>query len=472
MRIALVNLCRDNAGLLPTGLLCLRSYLLSKLPGHTVDFADAAVEDPFAKIVAGRYDIVGISSMTPQYEDATILAKNIRAVLPETVIVLGGTHITKLPQSFRHCFDVGILGDGEAGLVELVELIGELPAYWRQALKGLRGCVYMEESGPALSPPRQPLDLKNYPPLDYSILHPSYWRRRAMPNFADFGVEATLMTSRGCPYKCVFCASGNLWSKLRFFSEEWVIGEMQALIARGVTHLSIFDDVFAVNKSRLERIGNLMWHYGITDKLTLYCNCKADAFDQEIIDLLKKMNCRHIFFGFESGSERNLQYLKAGKVHVTDNMRAVELAASRGMLATGNVILGSPGETREEMQQTIDFIHWFRRHGGNRMLASVMTPFPGTPLWERAKTMGRVKDEMDFSTLGMNSVEDYEGGFVVDTMSREEFTEIFHRVLAAIHPFKRRKAIQFLTNAPAETLRFAAHAPWRLIRRLFDPSMT
>src|SRR5579862_4413515 len=126
MKIALVSV-RKFDPCFPISLLCLHAYLKQRQPHHTIEIVDAAFEDPLNRILKGRYDLIGIGAMTGDYETATRLAKAIREQRP-VPIILGGTHISKLPESFRDCFDVGVMGEGEEPLCELVSLYEKMTA--------------------------------------------------------------------------------------------------------------------------------------------------------------------------------------------------------------------------------------------------------------------------------------------------------------------------------------------------------
>ena len=465
MKIALVSV-RSFDPCFPTGLLCLHAYLKANNPDHQIDIIEAAFENPLQRIQEGSYDLVGISAMTSDYETATVLAQGIRASLT-IPIVIGGVHISKLPESFRDCFDVGVIGEGEEPLCELIALYEKTAKPIPEQFQAIAGLIFRDGKD-LRQTPCKPLDLSNYPHLDYSAIHPSYFDKKASATFARFGIESYLLTSRGCPFKCVFCASSHFWGKVRYFPVNWVLGEIKALAARGVSLLNIGDDLFACNKKRLKAIADLIRADNLHQKIIFSCCGNTGVFDEETCVLLKSMNVKPIFFGFESGDELTLKYLKCDKNTIAENKQALLLCERFGFYSWGAVIIGSPGETLEQMENTIRFIDLAKKHGATRIGVAIMLPLPGTPVWETALKMGRVSLNMNFNALIWGSKE-YNDGLMVEEALRPEFIKLRDRAIRRIHSFKWRKARLFFQASPWDTLMFAMRAPKGILLRMFRP---
>lgn len=462
MRIALVTVCQCEIGRMPIGILCLHAWIRHHLPQHEIHIVDAGFVNPLDVILNEDWDLVGISSMTPEYETATDLAKKLKKQKPKLPIIIGGQHITALPKSLRNCFDLGIMGEGEATFAEIIESgIGNLSQ--------IKGIVWHGPDGVVVNPGREPISLEGYPHLHYDAIDQRYFESHAIPLFARFGVEGVVMSSRGCPYRCRFCASGHFHRSIRFFPVDWVIEEIQNLAAKGVRFIEFFDDVFAVNFPRVKHIAEEIRRLRLHETIEFYANGKADILDDKMCQILRSMNLNTLFFGLESGSERVLNYLKCAKVTMQDNRRSVMMALEHGFRVFGNVIIGSPPETVDDIRQTVNFINWCWRMGAARITASVLTPYPGTPIWDEAVSMGRVSDNMDFSLLMVDIQKQGLGGFV-SKLSPDVFIAEAKKVLAAIHKFKWRKFWEFMMNDPKATIVFMLHAPWSLFRRMFVPT--
>ncbi len=445
MKIALVSLSKCDWGRLPIGLLCIQAYLRKHSLQHEVLIIDGGFQEPLKEIIRGGFDLVGISSMTSEYETATQLGKVLRVKEPKLKIILGGTHISTLPSSFRpEAFDSMVIGEGEAALVSLIS--GQLVTS------------------------NMLVSLDDFPHLDYSSLSPAYFKRQPMANFSAFGIESSLMTSRGCPFSCVFCSSGNQSENVRYFSVDWVLKEIEILYNKGVRYISIFDEVFALSLKRVSSIASEIIKRGLHKKITFYCNARADLITPELLSILREMGCRNIFFGFESGSQEVLNYLKCGKVLVEDNKKAILLCNKAGIRVLGNCIIGSPVEHLSDFKETQAFIEWAYKHKVNRMMISVLQLLPGTPVWKYAKIRGVVSDKMDFNKLSIHTPNAHRMGYV-SMFSSDYFSILHDRAMSSIHKFKWRKLRAFLRNSPFDTIRFALSSPFYYIKRMFNSTL-
>jgi radical SAM superfamily enzyme YgiQ (UPF0313 family) len=467
MKIALVSV-RPVDPCFPISLLCLQAYLKRYVPGVTIDIIDAAFEKPLDRIIGGNYDLIGISAMSAEYESAALLAKNIRLCETKPLIVVGGVHITKLPESFRDCFDLGIMGEGEEPLSKLIVLLETNPHPSPDDLLKIPGLLFRDGTKLRWTPPKQ-LMLESFPPLDYSTINPAYFARHASATFARFGREAYVFTSRGCPFKCVFCASSHFWNGVRYFSAEWVVNEIKSLSKMGVTMITLGDDLFSCHKKRMRQIADRIQAEGLNRSIEFAVNGQAGIFDEEICEILKPMNTGPIFFGFESGDEKTLNYLKCGKTTVEGNRKVVELCRRFGFKCWGSFIIGSPGETLEQMENTIRFIDWAKQRGVWRLLVAVLHPFPGTPVWDIALKMGRVAPDMDFDKMKLNSRESIEG-MLVDDKIKPQFIRLRDRAYAHLHWFKWKKAFMLFRNNPIDALLLAFRLSPFLYKRLLTPS--
>jgi anaerobic magnesium-protoporphyrin IX monomethyl ester cyclase len=470
MKIALLGTRKETDSCFPIGLLSLAAFLKKFQPHHQIDIIEAAFEDPIKKAIEGQYDLVGITAMTPHYETATQYAKSIKATV-NVPIILGGVHISKLPESLRDCFDVGVIGEGEQTFCELVALFERNPNAGPADLANIQGLVYREGNVLRQTPPSPIVDLKDYPHLDYSLVHPSYFETRAAATYVRFGVESYLMTSRGCPFKCVFCASSHFWNRVRYFEPEWVIEEIKSLAARGSSLITIADDLFACNKKRIKIISDLICAEKLQHKLVFACSGKTGVTDDDICQILRQMNVQIVFFGFESGNPRTLHYLKCGTGTMKANYEAVKLCRRHGLQVWGNVIIGSPGESIEEMEDSIRFIQWVKKNGGQRMCVAILIPFPGTPVWDEAVKKGIVGVDMNFDRLAVDAQEIVDG-MMVDKKIKTEFIKLRNRAYKEAHSFKWQKAFRLLRNNPVQFIKMAfdISVSWKIARRLLQPT--
>lgn len=373
MKVALVSLHR-NINSWPQGLLALASYVRANSQ-HNVEIIDANwhwdISKPDWHFPKQQFDYIGISALTPDYPEACRLARLLRITHSKSKLIIGGVHITTLPESMKPCFDMMVQGPGEGPLLNI-----------------LNGSNNYE------------FDVNTYPDFDYGLLDNRYWKTRWLNLWEEKGVAGVLMTSLGCPYRCVFCSGARYWKKVHFYPVDWVVRQIKAQAALGVTHMEFWDDLFAANKKRLRAIVEALEAEGLT-YIKYRAQLKTNHLDDETCELLRRMNFLIANFGFESANQRVLSYLKAGSAKVADHYRAVELCRKHDIRPVGSFIFGSPGEIWREQLDTVKFAWWAARKGADSLWYMPLTPYPGTPVWQDALEAGTVSNDMDFSKLTM-----------------------------------------------------------------------
>lgn len=465
MKIALVSTSNNFAENVPIGLLSVASFLKQRHPHHEVTIVDINFEDPLKTIVSSNYDLIGIGCMTSEYEYATTLAQNIKKS-SNIPIVVGGVHISTLPESLRGCFDVGVIGEGELTFCELINAYDTDRSLSHENIKSINGLVYRSGGVLIKTPMRNLLDpLDISPKLDYSLVSKKYFKLKPLIIWGELGREAVVLTSRGCPYKCVFCSTTQFWSKIRYFSVDRVIEEIKDLVNNyNVKYVQIGDDLFTVNKRRLKEFANAFQEQSLHKKVKLLCQSRANIIDDEICEILKSMNVEVVGFGFESGNDRVLRYLKCGSVTVQQNKDAILTCVRHGLLPSGGVMFGNPAETVSEMEDTIEFIKYAKDNGIYAILCFVTTAYPSTQIWEIAKARGSVSDNMNFNMLlqlGVNNPP-----VLDESIDVKEFKRIFKKAAKLQAYFRWRKLRLAFTRNPLGTLLMGVFFFAPIVKRL------
>jgi magnesium-protoporphyrin IX monomethyl ester (oxidative) cyclase len=187
-------------------------------------------------------------------------------------------------------------------------------------------------------------------------------------------IGATLMSSRGCPFACAFCA--NLQQKKRFRSAENIVEEVKLMIDKyGVKHFRFLDDNIIIDKKRFEKLAPMLHELDIRFR----CSISSVLLNDDYCELLYHAGCREVGIGFESADDEVLSLInKAGKATTNMHKDAVQVIQKWGMKAKVYIITGLPGETKESIEATKKFVLDLKP---DKWICLLFTPYPGTPIY-------------------------------------------------------------------------------------------
>lgn len=396
-------------------------YVAAYLEKHTgtrptlIDCPPTGMDYPEleARLLTDRPDVVGISVLTFNLLDTMRTARLIKRVLPKTKVVLGGTHINLYPRESLGLKEVDyvVFGDGERVFTKLVELIdGKAPA---ESFDALGGLGWKRDDGELrLNHQRDTIEtLNDLPfPARHLVDLDSY------SHMIGKGERiATIQSSRGCPAACTFCDIRK--TKFRYRSPENVVAEMRLLAERGVDDFFFVDDTITVNRKRVHEICNAITRSGL--KINFKISARVDTVNQELLNHFAEAGCYRIHFGVESGSNRILEVMEKG-VDTARIERAFRETRAAGMGALAYMMIGVPGETREEMMQTIDFAI---KLDPEYAQFSICTPYPKTELYHRMLKSGDIPYDY-WQGFAENPTEDFRVKFFNPNFAYEELREI------------------------------------------------
>ncbi|MCP4613444.1 MAG: B12-binding domain-containing radical SAM protein [Planctomycetes bacterium] len=378
----------------PIGLTYIAAYLRSK--EIEANIHDSQIETKPIQEVVREYDpdIIGITCVTFLVYSTIELSKLLKTEFPDKIIIVGGIHPTIRPKDFlqEQTVDYVAVGEGEITMYEFVRAIesGQDPA-------SVPGIMCMRSAEIVAAPQRQLIDnLDDLPAPDIDDLVQDGYQTSIDTKTGD--KIAVILTSRGCPFNCIFCANQLLTKgKYRSHSIERVCNEIDNLIRkRNISQLFIMDDNFAVNKKRAKELCREFIRRGFHSNVSWWAEARIDCVDQELLSLMRQANCRIISYGLESGNQRLLDYIEKG-ITLEQIREAIAQTKKAGIDIRATFILGLPTETREESLRTIKFA---RELGIDQVRFSLATPFPGTKLWDAARAEGTL-DFTDWQRFSM-----------------------------------------------------------------------
>ncbi len=361
------------------------------------------------KIKDWNPDAVGLSFMTAAAFSAYTLSRLIKEYRPAMPLIAGGWHPTILPKEAiqKGLFNYVVRGEGEETIVELLRVIEQ-----KQETKDILGISY-KVNGEVKHNPDRPF-IKDLDSLPLPAFHLLY-------NYENQKSACTgIVTSRGCPFSCTYCASKVMWTqKVRFRSADNVVAERKYRYEKmGSRWFSFNDDTFTFNADRVKEICDKIIKLGL--KIRWHCDTRGDALDLEILKLMKKAGCDHIYLGLESGSLKILKQIKKN-INIATVKKAVNLARQANIETTVYFMVGFPNETKEDIEMSIEAMKDIRP---DNAIWSILTLYPGTEIWDLAASQGLVTENQDWS----KSFHHYNQGNIFNSISKEDWNEMLKTI--------------------------------------------
>lgn len=364
------------------------AYIASTLQelNHDVAIIDSqalnlTVKELKNEIIKYRPDVVGITCMTATLKGALEAAKITKEIDPEIKTVVGGPHLFNFPkETLSYEFvDFGVAGEGEIVMPELLSTLeGDLHC------EKIDGLVYRKNGDIRYSPAtRFVKDLDTLP----------FPARELLPNHKYFSILAgnpftTMITSRGCPFRCGYCAKKPIDKHLRYRSIKNVIDEIEYCQEKwNFETIWFYDDTFTMNRKRTVEFCNEIISRGLQFKWET--PTRVDRVDFDLLKLMKKAGCKRLRYGVESGDQRILDKMKKD-ITLEYVRKAIISSKKAGIESFCFFMIGYPGETEAEIKKTINFSIEL---DANWAMFSNVTPYPFTELYDMALETGLLKDK-------------------------------------------------------------------------------
>jgi radical SAM superfamily enzyme YgiQ (UPF0313 family) len=329
--------------------------------------------------------LIGISQFTHNRFESLELANTVKREAPSCIVVLGGPHAGHRYREILHRYpavDLVVIGEGEDTLQDVANAVaaGERPLAER--LKDIPGIAFRDGARVVRTDERVPI-------RDLDLLPPAH-----LATDKAIGVDLHqqmefIITSRGCPAACTFCASPRSWGKqLRFYSAGYIVDEIRGLRDRlGLIYFSIRDDTFTADRRRVMELCRRL----MDERLYIMWNCQSrvNTVDEEMLAMMKRAGCECVQFGIETGSDRLLKALNKSVTH--EQMIAAASAVRRvGINLSIYLISGIPGETSDDLRDTEKLVTRLQPHDGQ---VSPLAYYPGTELFLAGVRDGAIPED-------------------------------------------------------------------------------
>lgn len=339
-------------------------------------------------VLNSKPDLVGLSCLfTTQYPNNLEFAKKIKKLKKNLPIVIGGAHASALPEETikEDCFDYLIKGEGEEIFVDLIKNIDKS----KKEISKIKGIYYKKGNEIYFTGKRRPilpLDKIPFPAYDLLNLNEYFqaWKQSGRTVYNK--KWSSIFTSRGCPYKCVFCSIHPVYGRgWRGFSPERVVEEIEYLY--NTYHIKEFlfeDDNLTFNKDRAKRIFKLLLKKGLDKNKICWTSpngLRADTIDEELMSLFKKTGARYIRIACESGDQNIVDNIIHKNIDIREIERVAKLAKKWKIPLGIFFVIGFPGEKISNINKTINYAkHLFKAYGADPLIFYAC-PLPGTELY-------------------------------------------------------------------------------------------
>ncbi len=378
---------------IPIGLALLAAVAETK--GHRARILDIGLEadgeSALRRAFAGeRYDVAGVSCMSVEFLGGLDTAKSIRKLSPATHIIFGGQHPTIMPDLAMksECMDSICLGEGEDVWSEFLDRISA-----REDLSGISGLWFRRDSEVIRNPRRVTyVNVDAVPMPAYHLLEIERYFDIDFVRFPTIDRRAIqIFTSRGCPYRCIYCHD-LFGKKFRGRKPESVMEEIRFLHdTYGIREFMVEDDIFNMDIDRAKRICDLVIASGLKLGFQFGNGVRLERFDEELMRKMAQAGTHHMAIAVESASGR-IQRLIRKNLKVDRTNEILDWARRYGIETLGFFMLGFPGETVAEINQTI---HFARKSHFDEALFSIATPYAGTELNEMVRATGSYEGGLD-----------------------------------------------------------------------------
>lgn len=368
-------------------------------------------------------NIVGITNNFTAYaQDSFEVAKLIKEEFSNVVLVIGGAHATMEAEQIlkNHTYiDYAVRGEGEITFYELVMSLKD-----NSGINNIRGISYRDGEREIITNPDRELieSLDVLPIIERKYINMEKYKKinsDALP-FVRKKPVATIITSRGCPFNCIFCSTKIMWRRhWRALSPENVIKEIKYLVNEyGIREIAIQDDQFILDKKRINNICDLIIQNNLNISLSIPSGTSVWLTDFDLLKKMKKAGFYRLCFNIETGNQKTLKFIRK-PVNLVKAKEAIKMTSKLGYWVQGNFIIGFPYETKEEIMETIRYAY---NSGLDYVIFLLAKPYAGSEMYEIFKKEGLLHNIIRSSHIERS---DYD----TKTMKARELNKIYNSAL-------------------------------------------
>jgi anaerobic magnesium-protoporphyrin IX monomethyl ester cyclase len=320
--------------------------------------------------------MVGVTAVTMTFDHAVSVLRDVKSINSDILTVMGGPHVTFCARDSMEQFpevDFVVLGEGEETVTELAREAGDGREWSR-----INGLVYRH--GPEIT-----VTGHRSTQVDVDALPPPARYLLPLGRYRALGMPISMTTSRGCPFKCIFCVGRKMVGpKVRYRSPEKIVDELEYLSGLNFHQINIADDLFTARKRHCLEVCR-----EITErKLDIRWSCfaRVDTVSRDVLAKMKETGCCAISFGVESGNPEILRTIKKG-ITLHQVMAAISMCHKEGITPHVSFILGLPGETPATLKETLEFAERLKGMGASYGF-HLLAPFPGTEVRDKSDMFG------------------------------------------------------------------------------------
>ena len=411
------------------------------------------------EIQQSRPDIVGITCpFTTQIGNATRISEIVKDIDAGILTVLGGPHTsvraTQLLEEAKNV-DIAVIGEGEYTILDLVRYLEG-----NKKISEINGIAYRRGEQVVLNPKREfigSLDELPFPAYHLVDMEEYLKPRRIQYRCPQSLREISMITSRGCPYNCVFCSihlhMGKIW---RAHSEQYVVKHIEHVINNyGVEHIHFEDDNLTLDVKRFEGILDRIIQKGIKFSWDTPNGIRADRLTKDLLKKIKETGCTNLIIGVESGDQFILDNVIGKHLRLDGVINTARMCKELGIPLSAFYVIGFPSEKKENIKQTIDLALRLKREFAVHMYLFVATPLYGTRLYDICIERGYLTREL--TPRALSEATQVNGAGLIQT---EDFTadEIKEIALSAVAAHERLTMFSYIKN-PWTTLRAIRRNP-------------